>query len=97
MSSLKDFNKEEIQNILLEKSPFQINTSNDINIIVNELCEVNKAKWAICSDGYYPYCTRCYCEPPGRAMTDYCPMCGANMKESVEEHDERIRRWKEDV
>ena len=44
---------------------------------------VPRAKWEICSDGYYPYCTRCKQEPPGRVMTDYCPHCGAFMSASV--------------
>lgn len=38
------------------------------------------AKWEICSDGYYPYCSNCKEEPQGRVMTDYCPNCGAYMK-----------------
>lgn len=38
------------------------------------------AKWEICSDGYYPYCSKCKKEPQGRIMTDYCPNCGAWMK-----------------
>lgn len=37
------------------------------------------ARWEICCDGYYPYCSNCYNEPPGREMTDYCPKCGARM------------------
>lgn len=37
------------------------------------------AKWEICSDGFYPYCSICYCEPQGRQMTKYCPNCGAKM------------------
>ncbi len=42
-----------------------------------------RGKWEICSDGYYPYCSRCKQEPPGRIMTDYCPHCGAYMVASV--------------
>ena len=37
-------------------------------------------RWIICSDGYYPYCSTCKNEPKSRAMTDYCPNCGAFMK-----------------
>jgi len=39
----------------------------------------NKAKWEICCDGYYPYCSNCHKEPQGREMTRYCPNCGAEM------------------
>lgn len=39
----------------------------------------NKAKWEICCDGYYPYCSNCHKEPQGREMTKYCPNCGAEM------------------
>lgn len=39
----------------------------------------NKAKWEICCDGYYPYCSNCRKEPQGREMTRYCPNCGAEM------------------
>lgn len=35
--------------------------------------------WIISSDGYYPYCSECTKEPPGREMTDWCPNCGAKM------------------
>lgn len=40
-----------------------------------------KAEWIISSDGYYPYCSRCKNEPKNGVMTDYCPGCGAKMKE----------------
>lgn len=38
------------------------------------------AKWEICCDGYYPYCSNCKNEPKNKEMTDYCPNCGAKMK-----------------
>ena len=37
--------------------------------------------WIICSDGYYPYCSVCKCEPKGREMTKFCGECGAKMDE----------------
>ena len=40
---------------------------------------VEHGEWLICSDGYYPYCSKCKNEPQGRVMTDYCPNCGAKM------------------
>ena len=43
------------------------------------VAESKHAKWEICCDGYYPYCTNCKTEPQGREMTDYCPNCGAKM------------------
>lgn len=49
----------------------------DKSLIV-ELCI---GKWLINSDGYYPYCSNCGNEPPGRRMTNYCSSCGASMKE----------------
>lgn len=36
-------------------------------------------EWKINCDGYYPYCSECKNEPPGRIMADYCPRCGAKM------------------
>jgi hypothetical protein len=36
-------------------------------------------EWRIDGDGYYPYCSECKNEPIGRAMSDYCPHCGAKM------------------
>ncbi len=42
-----------------------------------------RGHWIICSDGYYPYCSECTKEPPGKEMTDYCPNCGAKMKRTV--------------
>lgn len=41
--------------------------------------EPKKGRWIICSDGYYPYCSECNYRP--HEMTDYCPNCGAKMKE----------------
>ena len=35
------------------------------------------AEWKINADGYYPYCSACKKEPPGRCMTAHCPNCGA--------------------
>ena len=40
---------------------------------------IKHAKWEICSDGYYPYCSNCKKEPQGRIMTLFCPNCGAQM------------------
>ena len=37
------------------------------------------ANWVICCDGYYPFCSECGEEPPGREMSRYCPNCGAKM------------------
>lgn len=37
------------------------------------------AHWEICCDGYYPYCSECKEEPPGREMSKYCPNCGRKM------------------
>lgn len=41
--------------------------------------EPNTAHWDISCDGYYPYCSACRKEPPGREMSAYCPNCGAKM------------------
>lgn len=44
-----------------------------------EVQPVKHARWEICCDGYYPYCSNCKNEPQGREMTDFCPNCGARM------------------
>lgn len=41
---------------------------------------VEYGEWEINCDGYYPYCSNCMSEPPGRVMTDFCPVCGADMR-----------------
>ena len=38
------------------------------------------AHWVIVSDGWYPVCSECWQEPPGKEMTKYCPNCGARME-----------------
>lgn len=43
---------------------------------------VVRGRWIINSDGYYPYCSSCKQEPQGRTMTDFCPNCGADMREA---------------
>lgn len=45
---------------------------------------VVRSRWEICCDGYYPYCMNCKSEPPGRIMTDFCPICGADMRGEAE-------------
>ena len=40
---------------------------------------VKHGRWIINSDGYYPQCSECLKEPQNRAMTDWCPNCGAKM------------------
>ena len=42
---------------------------------------IRHGHWIICSDGYYPYCSVCKCEPKGREMTKFCGECGAKMDE----------------
>lgn len=42
---------------------------------------VRHGHWIICSDGYYPYCSKCKQEPSGKNMTNYCSNCGAKMDE----------------
>lgn len=44
-----------------------------------ELLGERTAHWGISCDGYYPYCSACRKEPPGREMSAYCPNCGAKM------------------
>ena len=46
---------------------------------VADVQPVVHARWIICSDGYYPYCSECKHEPQGREMTKFCPNCGAKM------------------
>ena len=46
-----------------------------------DVAPVVHSKWEICSDGYYPYCSVCKCEPKGREMTKFCGECGAKMDE----------------
>lgn len=44
-----------------------------------DVAPVVHAEWKINADGYYPYCSACKKEPPGRCMTAHCPNCGAMM------------------
>jgi len=44
-----------------------------------DVAPVVHAEWKINADGYYPYCSACKKEPPGRCMTAHCPHCGARM------------------
>lgn len=41
---------------------------------------VVRGRWEISCDGWYPYCPVCKEEPPGRTMTPFCPMCGADLR-----------------
>lgn len=53
--------------------------------ILKEMPSVQQktGRWLVNSDGYYPYCSLCKNEPQGRIMTDYCPNCGADMREET--------------
>ncbi|MGN0686818.1 MAG: hypothetical protein ACI4KA_01775 [Oscillospiraceae bacterium] len=46
-----------------------------------DVAPVVHAHWIICSDGYYPYCSRCREEPTSREMTKFCDHCGAKIDE----------------
>ena len=46
-----------------------------------DVAPVVHGHWIICSDGYYPYCSRCKEEPTSRKMTKFCDHCGAKMDE----------------
>ena len=49
-------------------------------------------QWLINSDGYYPYCSMCHNEPENGKMTDYCPNCGAHMKEEkINENNKKMQ------
>ena len=48
-----------------------------------DVAPVVHAEWKINADGYYPYCSACKEEPPGRCMTARCPSCGAKMDGEV--------------
>lgn len=47
-----------------------------------DIAEVRHGRWLISSDGYYPYCSECKCEPTGE-MSKFCPSCGAQMDEDI--------------
>lgn len=49
-----------------------------IEFLKNAVLE-GTANWIICCDGYYPFCSVCGEEPPGREMSKYCPNCGRRM------------------
>lgn len=49
------------------------------NIPAADVAPVVRGEWKINADGYYPYCSVCKQEPPGRCMTAHCPSCGARM------------------
>ena len=44
-----------------------------------DVVEVRHGEWKICSDGYYPFCSKCGVEPQSGTMTRFCPDCGAKM------------------
>lgn len=51
----------------------------DMGYLNGKADAVVHARWIICSDGYYPYCSACKAEPKSRELTNYCPNCGAKM------------------
>ena len=65
-----------------EDNPIYINDIEALEVAVGLLEERTAhwdTHWDISCDGYYPYCSACRKEPPGREMTAYCPCCGAKM------------------
>lgn len=61
-----------------EDKPIYINDIEALEAAV-EAVEERTAHWEINCDGYYPFCSACGKEPPGREMTAYCPACGCKM------------------
>lgn len=53
------------------------------------------AKWKINPDGYYPYCSNCGDEAECRAMTAYCPCCGAEMTNGFSKRYSNSTAYKE--
>lgn len=49
-------------------------------IIVADGQSVKCSKWKISSDEYYYYCSECQYVPNG-GLTNFCPNCGADMRE----------------
>ena len=41
------------------------------------------AHWEINLDGYYPYCSECKTEPKNGFMSNFCPHCGADMRNPI--------------
>lgn len=64
----------------LEVLEMLLDAFKNAEIISSEYKPRLTAKWDINCDGYYPYCTNCMNEPPGREMTEFCPRCGAYMR-----------------
>ena len=46
---------------------------------IEQMEKGDTANWIICCNGYYPFCSVCGEEPPGREMSRYCPNCGRRM------------------
>ena len=73
--------------LLLKKSKKIMNSAFAAPLIIAEIekaqaADVEKviyAKWEICCDGYYPYCSHCKTEPKNGVMSKRCPECGAKM------------------
>lgn len=45
--------------------------------------EKKQGEWKICCDGWYPYCSECGNEPKNGIMSNFCPDCGADMRDSL--------------
>ncbi len=65
------------------KCRFEVKRAKVEKIPAADVAPVAHGRWIICSDGYYPYCSRCKEEPSGRKMTKYCDHCGAKMDRDV--------------
>ena len=60
----------------------------DVRLIIHkqpaaDVQPIIHAKWEIYSDGYYPYCSNCKTEPDNGTMSNFCPMCGADMRTKI--------------
>lgn len=70
-----------IRSVAAGMATITIETKEPTDFPAADVKPVLRARWEICSDGYYPYCSNCKEEPQGRVMTDFCPNCGADMRE----------------
>lgn len=89
INSLAEYNDEKLNEPRWTEAHIE-ELTNDFIVIPKDtpaadVVPVMHAKWIICSDGYYPYCSNCKREPQGRMMTKFCPNCGATMDRNEED------------
>lgn len=66
--------------------------------VAEALRPIRRAKWKSSCNGWSAFCSACGEDLPGRVMTPFCPMCGADMRDIEDKEPvDRFEGWSDEL